>query len=77
VPRPGIRTSQALASGATLVVDTSSAPTRRQSQPPRHEAVPQRQTLFNNLGIDAIEIRTDEPYLNPLMRFFRKREQKR
>jgi hypothetical protein len=27
--------------------------------------------------MDAIEIRTDEPYINPLIRFFRKREQKR
>jgi hypothetical protein len=50
---------------------------RRQYQQRRDEAVMQRQTLFNNLGMDTIEIRTDEPYINPLIRFFRKREQKR
>jgi hypothetical protein len=77
LPRLGLITLQDLESGATIVVDTSSAQVRRQYQQRQDEAVTQRQTLFNNLGIDAIEIRTDEPYINPLIRFFRKREQKR
>lgn len=77
LPRLGFITLQDLESGATIVVDTSSAQVRRQYQQRREEAVTQRQTLFNNLGMDAIEIRTDEPYINPLMRFFRKREQRR
>lgn len=77
LPRLGFITLRDLESGATVVVDTSSARVRRQYQQRRDEAVTQRQTLFNNLGMDAIEIRTDEPYINPLMRFFRKREQRR
>jgi uncharacterized protein (DUF58 family) len=77
LPRLGFITLQDLESGATIVVDTSSAQVRRQYQQRRDEAVTKRQTLFNNLGMDAIEIRTDEPYINPLMRFFRKREQRR
>lgn len=77
LPRLGFITLQDLESGATIVVDTSSAQVRRQYQQRRDEAVMQRQTLFNNLGMDTIEIRTDEPYINPLIRFFRKREQKR
>ena len=33
--------------------------------------------LFQTLGINAIEVRTDEPYIHPLMRFFRQRERRR
>ena len=35
-----------------------------------------RQRLFRGLGIDPIEVRTDQPYIRPLLRFFRQREKR-
>jgi uncharacterized protein (DUF58 family) len=33
--------------------------------------------LFRRLGVDEIEVRTDEPYVRPLLAFFRRRERQR
>jgi uncharacterized protein (DUF58 family) len=33
--------------------------------------------LFRRLGVDEIEVRTDEPYVKPLLAFFRQRERQR
>jgi uncharacterized protein (DUF58 family) len=33
--------------------------------------------LFRRLGVDEIEVRTDEPYVKPLLAFFRRRERQR
>ncbi|MEE8289981.1 MAG: DUF58 domain-containing protein [Candidatus Tectomicrobia bacterium] len=76
LPRLGFMTLQDLETGAYLVVDTSSAAVRRQYQQRREAAVAQRRQLFRSLGIDAIEVHTDEPFITPLMRFFRQREQR-
>lgn len=35
------------------------------------------QRLFRRLGIDQIHVRTDEPFVGPLLAFFRRRERKR
>lgn len=33
--------------------------------------------LFRRLGVDEVEVRTDEPYVKPLLAFFRRRERQR
>jgi uncharacterized protein (DUF58 family) len=33
--------------------------------------------LFRRLGVDEIEVRTDQPYVRPLLAFFRRRERQR
>jgi uncharacterized protein (DUF58 family) len=76
LPRLGFMTFQDLETGELLLVDTTSAAVRRQYQQRREAAITQRRQLFRSLGIDAIEIRTDEPYINPLIRFFRQRERR-
>jgi uncharacterized protein (DUF58 family) len=77
LPRLGFVTLQDLETGAYLTVDTGSATVRDQYARRRAAAVAQRQQVFQRLGIDAIEVRTDEAYLPPLVRFFRKRERLR
>jgi hypothetical protein len=42
----------------------------------REAAAAERRRLFRGLGIDPIEVRTDEPYIRPLLRFFRQREKR-
>ena len=77
LPRLGLIMLQDLETGEFILVDTASASVRQQYQQRRAAAVAQRQQLFRGLGLDAIELRTDEPYIGPLMRFFRQRERRR
>ena len=42
----------------------------------REDAQERRRRLFRALGLDFIEIDTDVPYINPLLRFFRHRERR-
>jgi uncharacterized protein (DUF58 family) len=77
LPRVGFVMLQDLETDAPMLVDTNSAAVRRQYRQQRQVAVTQRRQLFRTLGLDAIEVRTDEPYINPLMRFFRRRERRR
>jgi uncharacterized protein (DUF58 family) len=77
LPRLGFVVLQDLETGAHVLVDTASAAVREAYALRRAAAVEQRRQLFQTLGMDAIEVRTDEPYINPLMRFFRQRERRR
>jgi uncharacterized protein (DUF58 family) len=77
LPPLGLIMLQDLETGEHILVDTASASVRRDYQQRRAAAVAQRQQLFRGLGLDTIELRTDEPYIGPLMRFFRQRERRR
>jgi uncharacterized protein (DUF58 family) len=61
-------------SGEDVLVDTGREQTRTLY---RAIAVRERDRLrrmFRQLHVDEIEVRTDEPYVNPLLGFFRRRE---
>jgi hypothetical protein len=77
IPPLGFMALQDLETGAYVVVDTASAAVRTHYARRRAAAVAQRQQVFRTLGIDAIEVRTDAPYMPPLLRFFHKRERSR
>ncbi|MBM3226625.1 MAG: DUF58 domain-containing protein, partial [Candidatus Tectomicrobia bacterium] len=77
LPRLGFLALQDLETGERVLVDTTSAAVRTAYAQRRTAAVERRRQLFQSLGIQAIEVRTDEPYIHPLMRFFRQREQRR
>jgi uncharacterized protein (DUF58 family) len=77
LPRLGLIMLQDLETGQHILVDTASADVRQQYERRQATARAQRQQLFRALGLDAIEIRTDEPYIGPLIRFFRQRERRR
>jgi len=77
LPCLGFLELQDLETGAHVVVDTASAAVRQAYTQRRAAAVERRRQLFQTLGIEAIEVRTDEPYIHPLMRFFRQRERRR
>jgi uncharacterized protein (DUF58 family) len=73
LPRVGFLTLQDLETGEHVVVDTASAAVRNAYAQRRAAAILQRRQLFRALGLRTIELQTDEPYLQPLMRFFRQR----
>lgn len=77
LPNLGFIQLRDLETGEIALVDTGSARVRRAYQQRRDDAVAARQRLFQTLGLDTIDVRTDEPYIAPLMRFFRQRERRR
>lgn len=65
-----------LETGREVLVDTDSAAVRRRFRESRQQARDGRNRLFASLGIDPIEVRTDESFVRPLMRFFQHRERR-
>jgi uncharacterized protein (DUF58 family) len=64
-------------SNATISVDTSDPEVRAQYEKnvaAEHDA---RRHLLRRLAIDEIPVRTDEPFIQPLLKFFRSRETRR
>ncbi len=57
----------------TLVVDTGSRRTRRAFARHAREQQAAVAELFRRARVDSVEIRTDEDYVEPLVRFFRQR----
>ncbi len=76
LPRIGLIHLEDPETGAHVMVDTASAAVRRDFAQRREAVVQRRQRMFRALGLDAIEVTTDEPYMHALMRFFRLRERR-
>lgn len=64
-------------SGASTIVDTGDARLRAEYKRRREAARIERDRFLRSLDVDAIGVRTDQPYANALMRFFRSREGRR
>ena len=60
--------------GATLDVDTSDPDVRRQYAARVEQEHAARRQLLRRLAIDEIAVRTDQPVIEPLLKFFRARE---
>ena len=76
LPAVGFVRLRDLETGEEVLVDTDSAAVREQFRAGREQAWTQRRHFFRALGIDVIEVRTDQHYVGPLMRFFRQRERR-
>ena len=77
LPRVGMIELQDAETGETIIVDTSD---RRLLEDFRAESRRERselQALLRSAGAGEIAIRTDQPYVDPLVRFFHKRELRR
>ncbi len=77
LPAVGFLELEDAETGELLLVDTSSPALRRRYAELATARTDARTTLFRRMDTDAIEIRTDRPYVEPLVRFFRKRERRR
>lgn len=62
--------------GAERVVDTSARRFRREFFAAGERRREERDRLLRSVGIDRVDIRTDEPYERPLLQFFRRRQQR-
>jgi len=63
--------------GELVLVDTSSRALRRRYAQTAVDRAAARETMFRRMNTDFVDIRTDQPYVEPLVRFFRKREKRR
>ncbi|MDZ7725809.1 MAG: DUF58 domain-containing protein [candidate division KSB1 bacterium] len=59
--------------GETFLLDTSNPGVRSDFTEKTHTAVAEREKLFRSLDVDTVDIRTDQSYVEPLIRFFRMR----
>jgi uncharacterized protein (DUF58 family) len=64
-------------SGAVVDVDTSDKRVRDRFAAAMKQEVEARTQLLRRLAIDEVAVRTDERYVDPLLRFFRLRETRR
>lgn len=76
LPNAGLVTLRDLETGADMLLDTGSAAVRRRYAERRRATAMQRRHFFRSLGLDTIDVRTDVPYIHPLMQFFRQRERR-
>ncbi len=77
LPPVGLLELRDAETGQTITVDTSSGAVRRDYQKHAEQQRQNLQTLFASVGIDCINIKTGKPYVQELIRFFRKREKRR
>jgi uncharacterized protein (DUF58 family) len=76
LPDVGIIVVRDPETGAEHVVDTSRKTVREQYGARIREENDAVTRLFRRLGIDQIHVKTDEPFVGPLLSFFRRRERK-
>ena len=76
LPAMGLLALEDPETGETVVVDTSDARVRAEFQRQRQVAGAERDRFLRSLDIDAINVSTDRPYTQALLRFFREREKR-
>ncbi len=62
--------------GERTLLDGRSRHTREQLRERRAKARTAREDLFNSTGLEYISIRTDQPYIDAIVRFFRQRSRR-
>ncbi len=76
LPEVGLISLEDAESGEVALIDTGDPAVRRtyelQAEAERHE----RDRMLRSVDVDAIQVRTDRPYTEALMRFFRMRERR-
>jgi uncharacterized protein (DUF58 family) len=77
LPDVGLVALKDAESGETLIVDTHDAEAAKKLEAHILEEQIERKRFFNSIGIDIINIHTDQPLIEPIIRYFKLREKKR
>ncbi|MCH7595178.1 MAG: DUF58 domain-containing protein [Planctomycetes bacterium] len=77
LPDVGLIELEDAESGEVTLVDTSSRAVRNRYAKACLDRAEKRETMFRRMDTEVIDIRTDRSYVDPLVRFFRKRERRR
>ena len=73
LPDVGLIALEDAETGETMVLDTRSEEARQLYTELNQRADAERRQIFRANQVDSIHIRTDEPYVKPLIQFFRQR----
>jgi uncharacterized protein (DUF58 family) len=76
LPKVGLITFRDAETGLQRCIDTSNASVRDSYQAYRRSIVNERRAVFIRGKLDAVEVRLDQPYMKPLVDFFRLRERR-
>jgi uncharacterized protein (DUF58 family) len=76
LPRVGLVELEDTETGERLLLDTGSARVRREYAARARERREGLERMFRKAGVDSIAVRTGEPYVDALLRFFRMRERR-
>ena len=76
LPKSGIVELTDAESGAFFQVDTSNAKVRRTYSQKAARKIDERARLFGTIGVDHIDIRTDKPYIDEMVKFFKMRKRR-
>ena len=74
LPEVGLLTVRDLETGECRLIDTASHAVRERYRNQWEASVAQRRSLFYALGLDIVELSTDQPYFPPLLGFFHRRQ---
>lgn len=77
LPNVGLAHLQDAETGETILIDTSDREMVKQFMALGKTEYLKMKKLFNSIGIDIIEIRTDRPLVEPIVRYFKLREKRR
>lgn len=76
IPNVGFVELEDAETGETTLIDTSDRKVREKFNSLSTKNMEERARLFRTMGVDLIDIRTDRSYVEPIMKFFRMREQR-
>jgi uncharacterized protein (DUF58 family) len=76
LPDVGMINLEDAETGQKLMVDTAGANFRKDYMRRALERIAQRRKLFRSINVDSIDVQTDRPYVQELIKFFKKRERK-
>jgi uncharacterized protein (DUF58 family) len=76
LPRAGIVKLHDAETGSPYLVDTEDPGARKVYEEKAMRMDLERRRIFRSAGVDNIDIKTDESYVEPLIRFFRMRERR-
>ena len=77
LPDVGLIELEDAESGETVIIDTRSEEARHLYRELNQRADAERRQVFRANQVDSIHIRTDEPYVKPIIQFFRQRASRR
>jgi uncharacterized protein (DUF58 family) len=77
LPNVGFIELQDPETGERTIVDTASRSLRERYAARMRRLTAARETMFRRMDTATIDIRTDQSYVEPLVRFFRRRERRR
>ena len=76
LPNVGLLELQDAETGSTFLVDTSNAAVRERYSAMSRAMIEERVKVFSSVSMDHMDIRTDKPYIEEFIKFFKKRKKR-